>query len=143
MSQKPFKILGIEHIGIAVERLDGLSVIFADVLGLDFTGSEIIQDQHVITDIYETGNSKLEFLMATDKDSAISKFIDNKGTGMHHIALIVDDLHAALNYLKDQNIQLIDKIPRIGAEGYKIAFIHPISTKGILFELCEKKDKKQ
>ena len=139
MSLKPFKILGIEHVGIAVGNLDGISTIFSDVLGLEFTGSEEVADQEVITDIYQVDNSKLEFLKATSKDSPIARFIDKKGDGMHHIALLVDHLQPALDYLKDQGIHLIDEKPRIGAEGLSIAFIDPKSSGGILVELCEKK----
>jgi methylmalonyl-CoA/ethylmalonyl-CoA epimerase len=93
----------------------------------------------VITDIYKTGSGKLEFLKATSKDSPIARFIDKKGSGMHHIALVVDHLQPALDYLQEKGIELIDEKPRIGAEGFSIAFIHPKSTGGILVELCEKK----
>ena len=139
MSQKPFKILGIEHVGVAVDDLNGISDVFGDLLGLEIRSREKIADQQVITDIYETGSGKLEFLKATDKPSPIAKFIEKKGTGMHHIALKVDNLQAALDYLKGQGVQLIDTSPRIGVEGFKIAFLHPRSTGGVLIELCEKK----
>ena len=139
MNLKPFKILGIEHVGMAVETLDGLSYIFSDIFGLEFLGSEEVIDQHVMTDIYDTGGGKLEFLKAIDSNSSVSRFIDKKGAGMHHIALKVDNLEAALDYLKNKDIQLIDAAPRIGAEGLSIAFIHPKSTGGLLIELCEKK----
>ena len=138
MSLKPFKILGIEHVGMAVDSLDGLSNVFSDILGLDCIGSEEVKDQKVITDIYVAGSGKLEFLMPTDPDSPIARFVDKKGEGMHHIALLVDHLQPALDYLQDQGIQLIDEKPRIGAEGLSIAFLHPKSTGGILVELCEK-----
>ena len=138
MIKKPFNILGIEHIGIAVETLEGLPDVFSKLLGLEHVGSETITDQKVITDIYNTSNGKLEFLKATSADSPIAKFLNKKGFGMHHIALKVDHLQDALNYLQSKGIQLIDKTPRIGAEGYKIAFLHPSSTAGILIELCEK-----
>ena len=138
MPELPFKILGIEHVGIAVNDLNGISDIFGGLLGLKLSSREKIDDQQVITDIYETGNGKLEFLKATGPDSPIAKFIEKKGTGMHHIALKVDNLQVALNYLKGQGIQLIDTSPRIGAEGFKIAFLHPKSTGGTLVELCEK-----
>ena len=141
MSQKPFKILSIEHVGIAVDDLNGISDIFGDLLGLELCSREKIDDQQVITDIYKTGSGKLEFLKATDENSPISRFIDKNGTGMHHIALKVDNLTAALDYLNNQGIQLIDKKPLIGAEGLKIAFLHPKSTGGVLIELCEKEDK--
>ena len=138
MPELPFKILGIEHVGIAANDLNGISDIFGDLLGLKLRSREKIDDQQVITDIYETGSGKLEFLKATDNNSPISRFIDKKGNGVHHIALKVDNLQAALDYLKAQGIQLIDTSPRIGAEGFKIAFLHPKSTGGVLIELCEK-----
>ena len=141
MSRKPFKILGIEHIGIAVNDLNGISDIFDDLLGLELRSRDKIDDQKVITDIYKTESGKLEFLKAADENSPISHFIDKKGPGMHHIALLVDNLQLALDYLKDQGIQLIDEKPRIGAEGFNIAFLHPKSTGGVLIELCEKEDK--
>ena len=139
MPELPFKILGVEHVGIAVEDLNDFSDIFGDLLGLKLSSREKIDDQQVITDIYETGSGKLEFLKATGPDSPIAKFIEKKGKGMHHIALKVDNLQAALDYLKGQGVQLIDTSPRIGAEGFKIAFLHPKSTGGVLIELCEKK----
>ena len=139
MSQRPFKILSIEHVGVAIESMEGIFSIFSEVLGLEFSGSEEVADQQVITDIYQIDNSKLEFLKATSKDSPIAKFIDKKGSGMHHIALLVDHLQPALDYLQEHGVHLIDKKPRIGAEGLSMAFIHPKSTGGILIELCEKK----
>ena len=139
MSQRPFKILGIEHVGVAVESMEDISSIFSDVLGLEISGSEEVIDQQVITDIYQVDNGKLEFLKATSKDSPIARFIDKRGNGIHHIALLVDHLQPALDYLQDQGIQLIDEKPRIGAEGLSIAFLHPKFTGGILVELCEKK----
>ena len=138
MPELPFKILGIEHVGIAANDLNGISDVFGDLLGLKLSSREKIDDQQVITDIYETGSGKLEFLKATGPDSPIAKFIDKKGKGMHHIALKVDNLQVALDYLKAQGVQLIDTSPRIGAEGFKIAFLHPKSTGGVLIELCEK-----
>ncbi len=138
MSKKPFKILGIEHIGIAANDLNGISDVFADLLGLELRSREKIDDQQVITDIYETGSGKLEFLKATDENSPIAQFIEKKGKGMHHIALKVDNLQAALDYLKGQGVQLVDTSPRTGAEGFKIAFLHPKSTGGVLIELCER-----
>ena len=140
MPELPFKILGIEHVGIAANDLNGISDVFGGLLGLKLSSRERIDDQQVITDIYETGNGKLEFLKATGPDSPIAKFIDKKGKGVHHVALKVDNLQSALDYLKGQGIQLIDTSPRIGAEGISIAFIHPKSTGGILLELCEKKN---
>ena len=139
MPKLPFKILGIEHVGIAVKDLNSISEIFGELLGLDLQRREKVDDQQVITDIYHAGKDKLEFLKATSPDSPIAKFLGKRPEGMHHIALIVDDIQSALNYLNENNVQLIDSSPRIGAEGFKIAFLHPRSTGGILIELCEGK----
>ena len=139
MPELPFKILGIEHIGIAVNDLNDISDVFGDLLGLELRSREKIDDQQVITDIYHAGKDKLEFLKATSPNSPISKFLDKSPEGMHHIALLVDHLQPALDYLKDNEIHLIDEKPRLGAEGFSIAFLHPKSTSGVLIELCEKK----
>ena len=138
MPELPFKILGVEHIGIAVNDLNGISDVFGDMLGLEIHSREKIDDQQVITDIYHAGKDKLEFLKSTSSDSPIAKFLGKRPEGMHHIALIVDNIHSALSYLDENDVQLIDKSPRIGAEGLQVAFIHPKSTRGVLVELCEK-----
>ena len=138
MPKLPFKILGIEHVGIAVKDLNSVSEIFGELLGLDLQRREKVDDQQVITDIYHAGKDKLEFLKATSPDSPIAKFLGKRPEGMHHIALIVDDIQSALNYLNENDVQLIDSSPRIGAEGLQVAFIHPKSTGGVLVELCEK-----
>jgi len=138
MPKLPFKILGIEHVGIAVKDLNNITEIFGELLGLDLHRREKVDNQQVITDIYHAGKDKLEFLKATSPDSPIAKFLGKRPEGMHHIALIVDNLQSALNYLNENDVQLIDKSPRIGAEGLQIAFIHPKSTGGVLVELCEK-----
>ena len=137
MPKLPFKILGIEHVGIAVKDLNSISEIFGELLGLDLHRREKVDDQQVITDIYHAGKDKLEFLKATSPDSPIAKFLGKRSEGMHHIALIVDDIQSALNYLNENDVQLIDSSPRIGAEGLQVAFIHPKSTGGVLVELCE------
>ena len=139
MPNLPFKILGIEHVGIAVKDLNIISDIFGDLLGLNLHRREKVDDQQVITDIYHAGKDKLEFLKAISPDSPIAKFLDKRAEGMHHVALIVDNIQSALDYLNEHDVQLIDNVPRKGAEGYKIAFIHPKSTGGVLVELCEKK----
>ena len=139
MPKLPFKILGIEHVGIAVKDLNSISEIFGELLGLDLHRREKVDDQQVITDIYHAGKDKLEFLKATSPDSPIAKFLGKRPEGMHHIALIVDDIQLALNYLNENDVQLIDSSPRKGAEGLQVAFIHPKSTGGVLVELCEKK----
>ena len=133
-----FKILGIEHVAIAVSSLKEPSKVFGDILGIDNTSTEEIIDQKVVTDIFDTGRGKVELLEATSEDSPISNFLEKRGNGVHHIAFLVDDLEIALKDLAESGIDLIDKSPRIGAEGMLIAFLHPKSTGGVLVELCQK-----
>ena len=132
------KILGIEHIAVAVEDLDEPARVFQGLLEIADRSTEEIPDQKVITDIFDTGSGKVEFLQPTSEDSPITKFLQKRGPGLHHLAFVVDDLEAWLVYLKEQGVDLIDEEPRIGAEGYRIAFLHPRSTAGILVELCQK-----
>ena len=133
-----FKILGIEHVAIAVSSLKEPSKVFGDILGIDNTSTEEVVDQKVVTDIFDTGRGKVELLEATSDDSPISNFLEKRGNGVHHIAFLVDDLEIALKDLAESGIDLIDKSPRIGAEGMLIAFLHPTSTGGVLVELCQK-----
>ena len=133
-----FKILGIEHVAIAVSSLKEPSNVFGDILGIDNTSTEEVVDQKVVTDIFDTGRGKVELLEATSEDSPISNFLEKRGNGVHHIAFLVDNLEIALKDLAESGIDLIDKSPRIGAEGMLIAFLHPKSTCGVLVELCQK-----
>lgn len=132
------KILGIEHIGIAVEDSVKDSPFWNHILGLTHTGSEPVEDQGVKTDIYDSGKGKIELLEALHPDSPIAKFIKNKGVGMHHVCLEVEDITLAIKELKDNNIQTIGDAYSIGSEGFKIIFIHPKSAGGVLVELAEK-----
>ena len=133
-----FKILGIEHVAIAVSSLKEPSKVFGDILGIDNTSTEEVIDQKVVTDIFDTGRGKVELLEATSDDSPISNFLEKRGNGVHHIAFLVDNLEIALKDLAESGIDLIDRSPRIGAEGMLIAFLHPKSTGGVLVELCQK-----
>ena len=133
-----FKILGIEHVAIAVSSLKEPSKVFGNILGIDNTSTEEVIDQKVVTDIFDTGRGKVELLEATYDDSPISNFLEKRGNGVHHIAFLVDDLEIALKDLAESGIDLIDRSPRIGAEGMLIAFLHPKSTGGVLVELCQK-----
>lgn len=137
MTKHPFKVLGIEHVAVAVENVETPSNFFGSLLGIPYTSSEKIVDQKVNTHIFNTTQGKIELLDAISNDSPISNFLKNKGEGIHHIAFKVDKLQKALDFLKDNGIQLIDESPRIGAEGLLIAFLHPKSTHGLLVELCQ------
>ena len=133
-----FKILAIEHVAIAVDDTKESADVFGNLLGIKNTSTEEIADQKVITDIFDTGAGKIELLKATSDDSPISKFLEKRGKGVHHIAFLVDNLSLALDELSDAGVQLIDRAPRAGAEGMLIAFLHPSSTSGVLVELCQK-----
>ena len=133
-----FKILGIEHVAIAVNDLNQPADVFGNLLGIPHTSTEDVEDQRVLTDIFDTGSGKIELLKATSEDSPITKFLDKRGQGVHHIAFLVDNLVLALKELSDAGVNLIDTEPRIGAEGMLIAFLHPKSTGGVLVELCQK-----
>jgi|TARA_Y100000814_G_scaffold9832_3_gene7974 methylmalonyl-CoA/ethylmalonyl-CoA epimerase len=132
------KVLGVEHIGVALNKNEQLSDLFKNIFNLEYIGSEVVEDQGVNTDIFNVSNTKIELLESISNDSPISKYISKHGQGMHHIALIVEDINVAIQYLMENNIKMIDKEPKIGVEGYHIAFIHPKSTPGLLIEICQK-----
>ena len=134
-----FKVLGVDHIGIAVKDLAEVGA-FWETLGLASTGEETVAEQKVTTGFYPTPNgSEIELLVATEDSSPIAKFIEKNGGrgGIQHIALLVDDFEAALADLKAKGVRLIDETPRKGAGGKMIAFIHPKATHGVLLELCQ------
>ena len=136
-----FKILGVDHIGIAVSDLKEVGAFRSESLGLPSTGEETVADQKVTTGFYPTPNgSEIELLAATEPDSPIAKFIEKNGGrgGIQHIALRVDNLEAALADLKEKGVRLIDEKPRKGAGGAMIAFLHPKATHGVLLELCQR-----
>ena len=132
------KIIGIEHIGIAVKDLDKDAVFWSKVLGIERTKIEDVDDQGVITDIYDTGRGKIELLLSKYPDSPIEKFLKNRGSGIHHICLQVEDIKESINVLKQNDIEIIGDEPTIGAEGFKVIFIHPRAAGGVLVELAEK-----
>lgn len=127
----------IEHLGIAVKDLESAIPYYENILGLQCYSIEVVEDQKVKTAFFKVGNTKIELLEPTSPESAIAKFIEKRGEGIHHIAFAVDGVAAALEEMENKGIQLIDKAPRKGAEGLNIAFLHPKSTQGILTELCE------
>ena len=132
------KIIGIEHIGIAVKNLSEASPFWNHVLQISHSATEDVDEQGVITDIYDTGQGKVELLQAKYPDTPIAKFLDRRGPGIHHICLQVEDIDEAVQDLKSKGIQLIGNGTSVGAEGYKVVFIHPRSSGGVLVELAEK-----
>jgi len=132
------KILGIEHIGIAVNSIDKDAPFWKHILNLPHRGTEAVENQGVTTDIYDTGRGKVELLEAMGSGTPLGKFLENRGAGIHHVCFEVDNITKAIKELKELNIQVLSNEPTIGAEGYKVVFIHPKSTGGVLVELAEK-----
>jgi len=132
------KIIGIEHIGIAVNDLNTSSSFWENILNIVHTHTEDVESEGVSTKIFDTGKGKIELLDSLDKNSPIHKFLQKRGPGIHHICLEVDNINEAISELKNSKIDILNDSPSIGAEGYKIVFIHPRSTGGVLVELAEK-----
>ncbi|HBI57091.1 MAG TPA: methylmalonyl-CoA epimerase [Firmicutes bacterium] len=130
----------IDHLGIAVEDLEVAVQLYRDTLGLEYAGEETVAEQKVKTAFFPLGESSIELLEPTDPDSPVAKFIAKRGAGIHHIALRVDDVAKAIEELTARGVRMIDAVPRDGAHGAKIAFIHPKSTPGVLVELCQRKE---
>jgi len=128
----------IEHIGIAVKKLEEAIPFYEKVLGLTCYAIEEVKDQKVKTAFFMVGQTKIELLESTDPEGPIGKFIEKKGEGIHHIAFAQEDIAGALKNAEERGVQLIDKNPRKGAEGLNIGFLHPKSTFGVLMEFCGK-----
>jgi len=125
----------LDHVGIAVKDLDAALGFYRDALGLHVEVPEEVASQRVRAHFIPTGQSSLELLEATASESAIAKYVEKRGPGLHHITLRVDDIRAALDELKARGVRLVDEQPRPGAEGALVAFIHPSSAHGVLVEL--------
>ena len=133
------KISHIEHIGIAVKDLQEAIKYYEEVLGLKCYAIEEVKDQKVKTAFFMVGQTKIELLEATSEESPVSKFIEKRGEGIHHLAFAVNDVDGSLKEVKENGVRLIDETSRKGAEGLSIGFLHPKSTFGVLTEFCEKK----
>ena len=132
------KISRIDHLGIGVESIEAVLPYFENVLGLKCYAIEEVTDQKVKTAFLRVGEVKLELLEPTSPDSAVAKWLEKGGRGVHHVAFAVEDgVQEALMESEDKGVRLIDKAPRPGAEQMMIGFLHPKSTAGILTELCE------
>lgn len=127
----------INHLGIATKGIDEALKFWEDALGLESVHTEIVVDQKVRVAMLPIGESRVELLEPTSEDSPISKFLEKRGGGIHHIAVEVEDIRASLARLKAQGMQLIDEEPRIGAEGCLVAFVHPKASGGVLLELVQ------
>lgn len=132
------EITHIEHIGIAVKNLDDAVKFYEGVLGLKCYSIEEVRTQKTRMAFFMVGSTKIELLESTEASGPISRFIETKGEGIHHIAFATNNLSGALKEAASKGIQLIDTEPKRGADNMNIAFIHPKSTRGVLIELCQK-----
>lgn len=130
----------IEHIGIAVSDLESAINFYEKVFGLSCYNIEEVPEQKVRTAFFMVGQTKIELLESTDPEGPIGKFIEKKGEGIHHIAFAVKNIEDQLVNAEYHGVKLIDSVPRKGAEGLDIAFLHPRSASGVLIELCENKN---
>jgi methylmalonyl-CoA epimerase len=127
----------LDHVGIAVRNLDDALAFYRDGLGLDVEQSEEVASQRVRAHFVPVGDASLELLEPTASDSVIAKYVEKRGPGIHHITLRVENISAALEQLKVRGVRLVDEAPRAGAEGARVAFIHPSAAHGVLVELKE------
>ena len=128
----------VDHIGIAVKSIDESLKFWEETLGIHCHGVEEVAEQKVKTAFLPLGDTEVELLEGTSEESPVSKFIAAKGEGIHHLAIRVENLEAALEELKAKGVRLIDEKPRMGAGGAKIAFVHPKASGGVLLELSER-----
>ena len=138
--KKSFKILSINHVAVATENLDVLKLLFSNVLGMKSKKKEYIESESVnVVKVYaEDQKTAIELLEPSNDTSPITKFLTNKGNGIHHIALTVDNIRNAIDFLIYNNIRLVYKEPHPGTDNTLITFIHPKSSPGMLIELCQK-----
>ena len=127
----------IEHIGIAVKNLDETEKLYEKLLGSPSYKREEVETEKVMTSFFRSGPNKIELLGATAESSAIYKFLEKKGEGIHHIAFAVDDIIAEMERLKDQGFTLLNDTPKPGADNKLVCFVHPKGTHGVLVELCQ------
>tara|TARA_B100001059_G_C17549395_1_gene434486 strand:- start:25 stop:429 length:405 start_codon:yes stop_codon:yes gene_type:complete len=131
----------VEHIGIAVRDLATANQLFEKLFNQQYYKLEELDREEVSTSFFKVGETKIELLQATHKDSAIAKFIQKRGEGIHHIAFEVDDIDSEIQRLKREGFQLINNHPIDGVDNKRICFLHPKSTNGVLIELCQEKVK--
>jgi methylmalonyl-CoA/ethylmalonyl-CoA epimerase len=130
----------IEHIGIAVKNLESTNKMFASLSEAGLLKIEAVESEGVKTSFFQVGETKVEFLEATNEGSSIAKFIEKNGEGMHHIAFKVEDVSASIERLKGLGFKMINDTPKPGADNKLIAFLHPNSTNRILIELCQERE---
>lgn len=127
----------IEHIGIAVKNIETSNTLFSKLFGESQYKIEAVESEGVKTSFFKIGNNKIELLEATNENSAIAKFIEKKGEGVHHIAFDVSDIEAEIKRLKKEGFIVLNEKPKKGADNKLVVFLHPRSTNGVLIELCQ------
>lgn len=133
-------VRGLHHVAIAVPSLAAARAAYVDALGLTASEPEYVADQKVNVLVLHAGAQRIELVEPAAPDSPISKFLEKRGPGLHHLAWLVDDVAAAIRRLEERGVPLIDRAPRPGAHGTRIAFVHPKGTHGVLSELVELPD---
>lgn len=129
----------IEHIGIAVKDMATAKARYEQLLGTSCYKEEVVESEGVTTAFFQVGQSKIELLEATNSQSAIAKFIEKRGEGMHHIAYAVDDIRTEMERLRHQGFTLLNETPKEGADNKWVCFAHPRDANGVLVELCEER----
>ena len=127
----------IEHIGIAVKDLEASNELFSALFGKKHYKIEDVESEGVKTSFFQTGPNKIELLQATNESSPIAKFIEKKGEGIHHIAFAVENIEKEIERLTKKGFQILNNVPKKGADNKLIVFLHPKSTNGVLIELCQ------
>ena len=130
-------MLKVEHIGIAVKNLEQSNELFTKLFGKAHYKTETVEGEQVSTSFFMMGETKIELLEATGEDSAISKFIEKRGEGIHHIACDVEDITKEVARLKSEGFEILNETPKQGADNKLVVFLHPKSTNGVLVELCQ------
>jgi len=127
----------IEHIGIAVKELSVSIPLFENLLNTNCYKTEIVETEKANTAFFKKGKTKIELLQSLSPDGVIARYIEKRGEGMHHIAFEVDDIEAEMKRLSELGFQLLNAVPKIGADNKLVCFLHPKNTNGVLIELCQ------
>lgn len=130
-------MIRLEHIGIAVKALEESNDLFEKLLGRPHYKTEEVETEHVKTAFFKMGDTKIELLEATSPESAIAKYVEKRGEGIHHLAFEVEDIYAEMKRLRAEGYQLLNEEPKRGADNKLVCFIHPKSANGVLVELCQ------
>lgn len=130
-------VKSLNHVGIAVHSIDDQRAFYEQTLGAKFEGCEDVPSQNVRVAFFRVNDVRLELLEPTDPSSAVAKFLENRGEGLHHLAFTVENIQERIDQLKAEGLRMIDDTPRQGAHHMQVAFVHPKSTHGVLTELCE------